>query len=101
MAAEGQHALSQPLAVAVLVCAILFPLAHWLWRSTRSPVKKVSTGEAVVMVITGSGAPQAACLVLWPIWPEMLTAVTDIPLLLLPTGVISLLVSIGSIFDWK
>jgi len=53
------------------------------------------------MVITGSGTPQAACLVLWPIWPSMLTAVTDMPLLLLPTGVISLIVSIGSIFDWK
>ncbi|MBX9731348.1 MAG: hypothetical protein K2X59_08470 [Sphingomonas sp.] len=52
-------------------------------------------------MITGSGAPQAACLVLWPIWPGMLTTVTDVPLLLVPTGVISLLFGVGAIFDWK
>lgn len=53
------------------------------------------------MAITGAGVPQAVCLVIWPVWPEALTAVTDLPAILIPTGVIFLFVAVGQTFDWK
>lgn len=94
------------LAVAVLVCCLAFPLLHWLWRMHLKPVasgeKRSFTGsDAARMAIAGTGAPQGFCLLLWPVWPDLLAAVTDVPLLLIPTGFISLMYGVGGVFDWR
>ena len=88
----------EPLPIATVICGIAFPALRAIWSRTRRG-RRFNTGEFVRMTVTGAGVPQAACLAFWPIWPPLLAAATDLPLLLVPTGIISLYVSFGSIFD--
>lgn len=98
---------SRALAVAIFATTILFPVINATWRlrfapAPVAPAKRTFTpGDAIIAAIAGGTVPQSLCLFLWPIWPELLTTVNDIPFLLIPTGFVTLVVSVAALFDWR
>jgi hypothetical protein len=86
-------------------CVIGFPLAHFAWRKRPNPRRGTTTKfeqiDAIKLAVTGASAPQAVCLLIWPVWPSAFEAVVDSPFLLLPTGFTMLALALGDVFDWK
>ncbi len=93
------------LALAVFGCVIIFPIAHFLWRKRSNPPASAPTEfgriDAIKLAWVGASAPQAVCMVIWPIFPKALTVITEAPLLLIPTGVAAITLLIGDVLDWK
>lgn len=84
--------------ILTLLCCAGFPALHFAYRFRVDRTKLPTSGDITEKIVAGAGVPQALLLVLWPIDPRFLKLVTDLPILLIPTGLIALYFAISSLF---
>jgi hypothetical protein len=89
---------AQLLPILTLACCAGFPLIHFVYRWRADRTKLPTSGDITEKIVAGAGVPQALLLVLWPIDPGLLKLVTDLPILLIPTGLIALYFAASSLF---